>query len=236
MAGFTGLTHPFYNDLVFKHQHILIAGMTGSGKSVFENGMINSILYKSPADHAMVLIDPKRVELSRYKTMPHCIGCGVTTTEIESLLRRCVLTIEKRFQEMEARDERMYSGTKIHIFIDEMADLMMLSRKSADYIQRIAQIGRAANVQLICATQCPLAEVIPTRIKVNFGIIVGLHTRSRQDSRNIIGQAGCEDLPQYGRALIQFADQVELQETVVPQIPDEEIKKIINYRKQEART
>ena len=230
-----GIVYPFYEEVIKRREHILIAGMTGSGKSVFINGMINSILYKDPSKNRLVLIDPKRVELSPYKDMPHTEELATDIPQIESLLNRCLIAIENRFREMEIQGLRMYRGPKIYIFIDEMADLMLTSPRSKKLIQRIAQIGRAANVQLICATQCPIVDVIPTQIKVNFGMIVGLHTRSPQDSRNIIGRSGCEILPKYGRALIQYADEVDLMNVRIPYVPEEETQKIIQYRLQEKR-
>lgn len=231
--AYTGKVYPFYNRLINTSSHILIAGMTGSGKSVIINGMINSILYKNTSEHIMVLIDPKRVELSPYKNTTHCGAFATDINEIENVLRRCLRTIEKRFEEMEEQGLRMYRGTRIHIFIDEMADLMLTSKCASDLIQRIAQIGRAANVQLICATQCPLASVIPTRIQVNFGNIIGLHTRNAQDSRNILGETGCERLPRYGKGLIKYANEVELQEIEIPMLTDEELEGITRYRIEE---
>ena len=231
--AYTGRTYGLYNKLIDAPSHILIAGMTGSGKSVIINGMINSILYQSTDKHIMVLIDPKRVELSPYKNTTHCGAFAYDINEIETLLRRCLKTIERRWDEMEEQGVRTYKGSRIHIFIDEMADLMLTSKNAADLIQRIAQIGRAANVQLVCATQCPLASVIPTRIQVNFGNIIGLHTRNAQDSRNILGETGCERLPRYGRALVRYADKVELQEIEVPMVTEEELEGITKYRIEE---
>ena len=96
----------------------------------------------------------------------------------------------------------MYDGSDIYIIIDELADLMTTSKKDiTPLLQRICQLGRAARIHVIACTQCPLASVIATPIKVNMSAIMGLHTRSRQDSRNIIGKAGCEALPLYGKGI-----------------------------------
>lgn len=231
--AYTGTTYKFYDDLINAPSHVLIAGMTGSGKSVIINGMINSILYESTDEHIMVLIDPKRVELSAYKNTPHCGVFATEMFEIERALDKTLKIIENRFTEMETNGERMYHGARLHVFVDEMADLMLTSKRAADLIQRIAQIGRAANVQLVCATQCPLASVIPTRIQVNFGNIIGLHTRNAQDSRNIIGESGCERLPRYGRAIIRYSNEVEMKEVEVPMVSDEDLDGITRYRTQE---
>lgn len=228
-----GTVYRFYENLIettSDNRNILIAGMAGSGKSVIINGMINSILYRSTADHIMVLIDPKRVELSFYKNTPHCKAFATETHDIERVLRGCLRIIDDRTTEMERQRKRFYTGPRLHIFIDEMADLMLTSKYAANAIQRIAQLGRAANVQLICATQCPLASVIPTRIQVNMGVIIGLHTRNAQDSRNILGVSGCEKLPKYGRALIQFLEEDYPVETTIPMVSEKSLDEIITFR------
>ena len=112
--------------------------------------------------------------------------------------------------------------------IDELADLMTVDKKHVlPLLQRIAQIGRAANVKIIAATQCPLTTVIPTAVKVNFDTIIGLHTRSAQDSRNIIGMAGCESLPRYGQGYYLTPAGIELYN--IPMYDDAEQARIIRH-------
>lgn len=228
--AYTGMVYDFYENLITRHQHIMIAGMTGSGKSVIINGMIYSIIFRDPGMNRMILLDPKRVELSAYKNLPHVDAFASDVYEIERTLTACLYLIEARFKEMEERKEKMYTGPKLYIFVDEMADLILCNSGIKKLIQRIAQIGRAANVQLICATQCPKSNVIPTEIKVNFGVIIGLHTRNRQDSRNILDRSGCELLPKYGRCLMQIADKVELLNLDVPMIPEVKIEEAMQQR------
>ena len=220
----------FYDDLMGKTENILIAGMPGAGKSVILNGIINSILLKSAKNNSMILIDLKRVELGRYKNTPNCMAFASTQQEAEILLRRVLKFVEDRYAVMEQRGEVLYSGTKVHLIIDEMAQLMLRSKVAKNLIQQIVQISRAANVQVICATQSPKATVIPTEITCDFGLIIGLHTRNAQDSRNILGENGCESLPKYGKALIQYADEAEVVPTNIPFIEYEEINKLIQWR------
>ena len=229
---YTGMNPDFYVDLIERQQHVLIAGMTGSGKSVIINGMINSILFSTSLEHKMILIDPKRVELSQYKNLTYCDRFETEIDKIEQLLDDCLGLIDRRFKLMEERGEKLFSGVKFHIFVDELADLMLNSKKAANQIQRIGQIGRAANVQLVCATQTPISEVIPTRIKVNFGVVIGLHTRSKQDSRNIVGVNGCESLPLFGKALIIYPG-ADIKETSVPMVPEKQLREVVEYRVQE---
>ena len=223
---FVGVIAPLYDELFKREQNVLIAGMTGSGKSVIMNGIINSILYKDAAYNQIALIDVKRVEFSRYKNTAHCIALATGPSEAEYLFDYLLQIITDRFRYMEEKGLKLYDGPTIHLFIDEMADLMLTSKSSADKLQRICQIGRAAKVCVIAATQCPLATVIPTRIKVNFPIIIGLHTATAQQSRNIIDMSGCESLPMFGEALIMYPT-VGVVRKEIPMIPEEWLEKIV---------
>lgn len=226
MSNFVGVTAPLYNELMRSRKNILIAGMTGSGKSTILNGIINSILYEDAAEHQLLLVDLKRVEFSKYRNTAHCIGFAKTPAEITILLDYLRRTISDRLDDMERRGLDEWDGMTIHLIIDEMAELMLNGREFSDALQSICQIGRAAGIQVICATQCPLATVIPTRIKVNFAIIIGLHTAKAQHSRNIIDVNGCEDLPMYGQALILYPTR-GLERVRIPMIPKEWIAKVI---------
>ncbi len=221
---------PFYDRLMTSNSNILIAGMPGAGKSVIINSLINSILLEESADHSMVLIDLKRVELSQYAHTPHCWEIARTVPEAEAALRHVLSFVEERYITMEKRGEKKYTGTKLHLIIDEMAQLMITSKVCHKLIQEIVQISRAANVQVICATQSPKATVIPTEITMAFDIVIGLHTRNAQDSRNILDVAGCEELPKYGYALIKYDIEPEIKKVQIPMIPEESIKRLIQWR------
>lgn len=202
--------YSLYADML-QQTHLLIAGATGSGKSVVINGIITTSLKDSPAQVQYILIDPKRVELSQYRRLPHCIAYASEPGSMIQALHAALDIIENRYKAMQKQGARKYTGSHIYIVIDELADLMTTNKKQVQpLIQRIAQIGRAANVHIIAATQCPLSAVIPTPIKVNFDSRVGLRTRSKQDSRNILGCAGCECLPSYGQGYYMTAQGIEL--------------------------
>ena len=230
MTKFAGVTYPLFDNLIERGdsgQNILIAGMCGSGKSSFTHGMINSILYKNGYEHKLVLIDPKYVEFGRYEGTLHCIRYADTIRDIEDTLNEVLDTIMARLLYMKQKGIDMYDGSTIHLFIDELADLMLTSKSVSASLQRICQIGRAARVQVVCATQCPLATVIPTRIKVNFPIVVGLHTQTAQHSRNIIDESGCEELPMFGEALIKYPT-IGIKKVKVPYVDKEQLNGIIN--------
>lgn len=219
----------FYNlfDDMTKQPHLLVAGATGSGKSVIINGIVTRLLYKYPWEAQFILIDPKRVELSPYKNLPHTIRYASEPQEMVSALYYAMQIVEARYKEMQARRERKYTGGDVYVIIDEWADLMTTNRRTvAPLIQRLAQVGRASKVHVILCTQTPIAKIIPTEIKCNFDSRVGLRTRSAQDSRNILGYAGLEELPQYGQGVymtpqgdtlynIPYVDEAEQERLIV---------------------
>ena len=215
---------------ILRRNHTLIAGTSGSGKSTLIVSIIHNAILKSPGEVALILIDPKRVDLVRYADLPHTLRHAVTVDESLQALRDAREIIEKRYTQMARNRQHLYNGSDIYIIIDELADLMTTARRDVvPLIQSIGQIGRAARVHLICATQCPLAKIIPTEIKVNFDGIIGLRTRSAQDSRNILGISGCEDLPIYGTCWYDSPRLTEITQFAVPFYPDDEIDDRIAY-------
>lgn len=228
MTTFTGVTAPIYEELAHSDKHILIAGATGSGKSTIMNGMINSLLYDPVKEQALVLCDVKMVEFSRYENTKHCLRLATSPEEVEATLKGVLDMIAYRLQDMKNRGIKIYDKTRVNLFIDELADLVLTSKKATNMLQRICQIGRAAGVKVVCATQCPLASVIPTRIKVNFNIVIGLHTQNKQHSRNILDETGCEELPMFGEALIMYPT-TGIKRTKIPLISEEQLDKIAEW-------
>lgn len=217
-------------DEMAKQTHLLIAGRTGSGKSTVVNGIIHSQLVKKTCEEEqLILIDPKRVELSQWKTVPHCIFyASDDLAEQVQALNIAIAHIQQRFRLMESANLKTYNGGTIHVVIDELADLLTTQKDAVlPLIQRIGQIGRACNVSLIGCTQCPTAQILSTQLRVNFTSILGLRTRSAQDSRNIIGIKGCEHLPQYGKGY--YITPVSEGIVTLPMIPNEEIERVSNH-------
>ena len=222
-----GTVYRLFDELAAQ-PHLLIAGATGSGKSVAENGIIATLLQHSPARVKLILIDPKRVELAVYRDLPHVIRYASEADTMPAALHKGLDIIEKRYKAMQQAGTLQYDGPDIYIIIDELADLMTTEpRTYRPVIQRIAQIGRAARVHLIACTQCPLACVIPTPIKVNFDARLALRTSCAQDSRNIIGATGCETLPQYGTGI--YKSPRGLIRVEVPYISRDDIAALVNY-------
>lgn len=229
----TGSRYTLYQDML-SQPHLMIAGATGSGKSVVINALIYTALYKFPLSAesknsvGFILIDPKRVELVDYKDLPHTLRYASEPAEMVAALEYAMELTESRYRTMQRQRAKKWDGGQVYVIIDEFADLMTTNKKQVQpLIQRLAQVGRAAGVHIILATQCPLAKVIPTEIKVNFDARVALHTRSAQDSRNILGVTGCEFLPRYGQGYYMTPEGVTLYN--IPMIPEEELSDRIQW-------
>lgn len=218
-----------YDDMA-NQTHLLIAGRTGSGKSCVVNGIIHSqLVQKSCNEVQFIFIDPKRVELSMWKNIPHCIAyASDDMRERLNALSFAVRIIERRFEEMEANGLKKYNGSDILVIIDELADLLTTQKTDVlPLLQRIGQIGRAAKVHLIACTQCPTAQILSTQLKCNFDSILGLRTRSPQDSRNIIGIKGCEKLPDHGQGYYVTPQHEGIED--LPLIPEDDLRRTAEH-------
>ena len=238
---------PIYVDIA-KMPHLLIAGATGMGKSVCINSMIVSLLYKSTPDEVkLILIDPKKVELSMYNGLPHLLVPVVTDPKkAAGSLHWAVTEMDRRFElieEVGVRDVASYNRMtkddpdkeflpQIIIVIDELADLMMTAPKEVeDSICRIAQKARAAGMHLVIGTQRPSVDVVTGLIKANVPSRIAFTMASQVDSRTIIDIAGAEKLIGRGDMLyapVGFSKPARVQGAFVT---DVEIEKIVNFIK-----
>lgn len=200
---------PIVADLA-KMPHLLVAGATGSGKSVCINGIITSILYKAKPDEVkFLMIDPKMVELNVYNGIPHLLAPVVTDPRRASLaLKKIVVEMEKRYEAFSKSSTRNIEGYNaqlkekgeaplpyIVVIVDELADLMMVAAGDVeDAITRLAQMARAAGIHLIIATQRPSVDVITGVIKANIPSRIAFGVSSQVDSRTILDMAGAEKL------------------------------------------
>jgi len=206
---------PVSEDLA-RMPHLLVAGTTGSGKSVSVNSMIMSILYKArPTEVKMLMIDPKLLELSIYEGIPHLISPVITSPKEATLaLQKMVMEMDRRYRliaDSGARNIETFNANAedeqklpfIVIIIDELADLMFTSSKSVeDSIVRLAQMARAAGIHLILATQRPSVDVITGIIKANFPSRIAFQVSSKVDSRTILDTHGAEKLLGRGDMLL----------------------------------
>ena len=235
--------YPIVGDLV-SMPHLLIAGTTGSGKSVCINTLILSILYKHKPEHCkLILIDPKMLELSIYQGIPHLLSPVITEPKkATAALKWVVGEMENRYRKMTEEGVRNISGYNekvgddpkkvipyIVVIVDEMADLMMIAGKEIEnYIQRLAQMARAAGIHIVMATQRPSVDVITGTIKANFPTRISFQVTSKIDSRTILGEQGAELLLGKGDMLFMSSASRVIR-IHGPFVSDEEIEKITTF-------
>lgn len=232
---------PIVADLA-KMPHILVAGQTGSGKSVMINTILTSMLYRnSPADLKLILVDPKQVELKPYDDIPHLLTPVITEPEkCISALKWAVAEMERRYKalaDVNKRNIAEYNNFKkeegmpyIVIVIDELADLMMMAARDVEaLIVRIAQKARAVGIHLVLATQRPSVDVITGLIKANVPGRIAFTTQSQVDSRTIIDQVGAEKLLGQGDMLLLTSDMPKPKRVQGALIGDEETNKVMDF-------
>ena len=234
-----------------KTPHLLIAGSTGSGKSVCVNTIITSILLKNKPDKVkLIMIDPKMVELSIYDGIPHLLTSVVTDPlKASDVLHKVVLEMENRYREFARARVRNIEGFNkiaaqdpdykelpyIVVIIDELADLMMVSSKEVEEsIARIAQKARAAGIHMIIATQRPSVDVITGVIKTNIPSRIAFAVSSSVDSRTILDKSGAETLLGKGDMLYLSADSSKPLRIQGAFLSDEEVEKVVDFVKSQS--
>ncbi|MAV61953.1 MAG: DNA translocase FtsK [Candidatus Pelagibacter sp.] len=235
---------PIIGDLA-SMPHLLIAGTTGSGKSVCINTIILSLLYRhTPEKCKFILIDPKMLELSTYEDVPHLL-CPVITKpkKAASVLGWVVKEMENRYRLMTKKGVRNIDGYNskhslsmpyIVVIVDEMSDLMLVAGKEIEnYIQKLSQMARAAGIHIIMATQRPSVDVITGTIKANFPTRISFQVTSKIDSRTILGEQGAEQLLGKGDMLFMTSANRMIR-IHGPFVSENEIEKINNYLRTQA--
>lgn len=232
---------PVVGDLA-QMPHLLVAGQTGSGKSVMINTILTSLLYRnSPSDLKLILVDPKRVELKPYDEIPHLLAPVITEPEkCISALKWTVAEMERRYKAL-SEDKRRniveYNAHKkeegmpyIVVVIDELAELMMMAARDVEaLIVRIAQKARAVGIHLVLATQRPSVDVITGLIKANVPARIAFATVSQVDSRTIIDQIGAEKLLGQGDMLFRTSEMPKPKRIQGALIADDETLKVTDF-------
>ncbi len=225
-----------------KMPHLLVAGATGSGKSVMINSFLLSLLYRnSPADLKLILVDPKQVELSLYRDIPHLLSPVIIDPEKTiSALKWAVAEMDRRysmFADLGKRNIGEYNSSQsdehmphILIVIDEMADLMMIAASDVEsLIVRLAQKSRATGIHLVLATQRPSVNVITGLIKANVPARISFSTVSQVDSRTIIDQAGAEKLLGNGDMLFSAPDFIKPRRIQGVFVTEKEVRQVTDF-------
>ena len=225
--------------------HLLIAGTTGSGKSVCINTIILSLLYRHTPDKCkFILIDPKMLELSTYEGVPHLL-CPVITEakKAASVLGWVVKEMESRYRLMTKEGVRNIDGYNLKhklpmpyivVVVDEMSDLMLVAGKEIEnYIQKLSQMARAAGIHIIMATQRPSVDVITGTIKANFPTRISFQVTSKIDSRTILGEQGAEQLLGKGD-MLYMSSANRVMRIHAPFVSESEIEKINNFLRSQA--
>jgi S-DNA-T family DNA segregation ATPase FtsK/SpoIIIE len=237
---------PVVADLT-KMPHLLIAGATGSGKSIGINAIICSILFKATPDEVrFLMIDPKRIELSGYENIPHLLHPVVVNPKmanralqwaVHEMERRYVLLEEKRVKSFSSYNEAVEDEEKlplIVIVVDELSDLMMVSsREVEESIARLAQMARAAGMHLILATQRPSVDVLTGLIKANLPTRISFKVFSKVDSRTILDMSGAEHLLGAGDSLFMPPGKAKMERIHGTYISEKETERIITFLKEQ---
>ena len=236
---------PVYADIT-EGPHILVAGATGTGKTIFLNTLIMSLLYKCTPDRLrMIMVDPKRVEFQNYNDIPHLL-CPVIydATKTINALQWLTHEMERRFEvfsEVPARNLAAYNQNKsvvasglqlpyIVFVVDELADLMAAKGREIEAgVVRLAQMARATGIHLVLATQRPSVEVITGLIKANVPTRITFQVSSQVDSRTVIDTAGAEKLLGAGDMLFSSAKSAKISRIQGPYISEKEVKKVTDF-------
>ncbi|UCG67433.1 MAG: DNA translocase FtsK 4TM domain-containing protein [Deltaproteobacteria bacterium] len=257
--GMDIIGQPVITDLT-RMPHLLVAGATGTGKSVSINAMINSVLFKSPPEMVrFVMVDPKRIELSPYQDIPHLLHPVVNNPKeatnalrwaVDEMERRYTLLSDKGVRNIEAYNRKikkergpvepdMDKKTREHlpyiiIIIDELADLMMVSsREVEESLARLAQMARAAGIHLIIATQRPSVDVLTGIIKANFPTRISFQVSSRVDSRTILDTMGAEQLLGDGDMLFLPPGVAKLTRIHGAYVSEDEVKRVTSFLREQ---
>jgi len=234
---------------VEKMPHLLIAGSTGSGKSVAINTVILALLFNArPSEVRLVLVDPKMLELSLYNDIPHLLSPVVTQPKrAAETLRALVAEMERRYRQLAEKGSKSIDSYNkavpegerlpyIVVIIDELADLMMtVQREVEDSIMRLAQMARAAGIHLIVATQRPSVDVITGLIKANLPARISFRVSSKTDSRTILDANGAENLLGMGDMLFLPPGTAHLQRVHGCFVSEQEIKRVVEFIKKQAK-
>lgn len=215
---------------ILRQPHTLIAGTTGSGKSVLLNGIIYTALYKAPPQMQFILLDPKRVELKIYKDLPHTLRYCTETDEATQVLNTLITEMMSRYDRMSEKNLKQSTETPLYIVIDELNDLVTEAPPITKQLGRIAKLGRAANIHLIGATQNPNRKTLSADFLGNCPARIALRCDDPIESRQIIKRPDAVNLPAHGYALYKSPQIIGAPQLVrIPYYDDEALAERVRW-------
>lgn len=226
------------SNAALETEHTLIAGAAGCGKSTFLHSVMAAALAQySPSEVRFILIDPKSVELMRYEHLPHTLRYTDTESGAVDALAYAERIMERRYDKMKQLNKTMWTtefGPKVYVVVEELADLLTCPSKAKIkvQIQRIAQKGRAAAIHVIMATQAPSRKIIPAEITLNISGRFALACETAIESKQVIGIAGAEDLPDHGECYFKYRRRIE--RCALPYMSEDEVMKLVRYWQSDA--
>lgn len=220
--------YPFYDSIIQRGGHTLVAGTNGSGKSVVLNGLIVTAICEGAQ---LILLDPKGgVEFNVYRDTLDCIGYGGDLDEFKPALEKAIRIMDDRYRRMSAAHIRKSNEQPVYVIIDEYADMMSERKKELQpLLLKLARKGRAANVRLVLATQSPYRSIITGDIRGNMVNFVALRVTAKTYSRLILEDVGAETL-NVGEALVKLNGEFEAHRECVPMYSEENLEQIALWR------
>lgn len=231
----------YYNifNMLLNQPHTLVAGETGSGKSVFMDGLITTALYRhftnAEGSAQFIFIDPKGTEFMAYENLPHTLFYAYEKADFRNALNLAFGIMERRFRVCREKRLRLFPGSDVYVFIDEWAFVMNhMGKACVKILQDLCQKGRAARIHVILATQHPSAKVIPSEVRNNFDSRVALGVQNADASRMIINRSGAEAL-HVGQCIIKTPEYREGVDCIAPYTPQEEINRLVAWWEDQAK-
>ena len=229
----SSVVSPWYKDILENATHLMVAGATGSGKSVVLNGILHTALaLYTPEDLGLVLIDPKEIELIGYSNLPHTMEFETEPEDILALLNNLYEIMTERYTEMKEKRIKKYTGKKILVVVDELADLLYNKKYGAEIkmsLTRLLAKARAANITIICATQAPNRTTLSADLVLNITNRIALNCKSAIESKQIVGVKGAESLPWHGSCLYDAPGQGVKRIDGIPFYSDDELNERIDF-------
>ena len=232
-----------YTDILNADGGVFISGATGSGKSTVIAALLHEVVshYKvgdptkigNPDEAILYLADPKKVELARWRYLPIVEGYAQSDEDFKhpdilKLIDKVIRLMSWRYEVMQRRGWRKWQGSRAFLVIDEIADILLVKEECKEFQQRLTRLlnlCRASGITVILATQSPSRQTVPASVQINCTCKLCLHTANRIESFMVLGQAGAEKLPRYGKGYLLLDGEVKLVD--VPYIPDEQIDRTI---------